>query len=197
MNISIIKIDEEMDTNVEKIWKQFNQKLKRFILKRVKDNDTSNDILQEVFIKINENIHSLKDDKKLDKWIYQITRNVIIDHYRKTKWTDPLDICIEEETLPKEAHIKLSRCILPFINQLSVKDREILVLTDIEKIGQKELAEYLGLSYSGAKSRVQRARSKLKDLFQQCCTIEYDKYGTIIDYCKKKSDVDCENPSNL
>lgn len=181
-----------MNNDIEKIWQQFHQELKRFIMKRINDNDIANDILQEVFIKIHENIHSLKDDKKLDKWVYQVTRNVIIDHFRKTKLKQAVCDCIEDETPSKEIHIKLSRCVVPFINQLSERDQEILILADIEKISQKELAEYLGISYSGAKSRVQRAREKLKALFEQCCTVEYDKYGTVINYYKNDSDVDCE-----
>lgn len=183
---------QRIDINIEQIWQQFNQELKRFIVSRIRDNDIANDILQEVFIKINENIHSLKDDKKLVQWIYQITRNVIIDHFRKATQAETLDYFVEEEASPKKAHINLSCCVMPFINQLAPHDREVLLLTDIEKLGQKELAIYLGISYSGAKSRVQRAREKLKDLFEQCCSIEYDKYGTVIDYYKKDSDVDCE-----
>ena len=181
-----------MVNNIEILWQKFHKELKGFILSSVRDNDAANDILQEVFIKINENIHSLKDEKKLTQWIYQITRNAIIDYYRRTRQIETLDYIIEEEAPIKEAHIKLSCCVLPFINQLAAPDREVLVLTDIEKLGQKELAVQFGISYSGAKSRVQRAREKLKDLFEQCCSIEYDKYGTVIDYFKKDSDVDCE-----
>ena len=181
-----------MNKNIELVWKQFHQELKIYILSQVKDNDIANDILQEVFIKINENIQSLKDDKKLNGWIYLITRNTIMDYFRKSKLNETHNSCLCEDLELKEEHIKLARCVRPFILQLSEKDREVLELTDMDKLSQKELAERLGISYSGAKSRVQRAREKLKNLFEQCCTIKYDKYGNVIDYCKKDGTIDCE-----
>jgi RNA polymerase sigma-70 factor, ECF subfamily len=174
------------------IWQQFHVELKGFIYSNVKDIDVTNDILQDVSIKIIENIHTLKDDKKLDKWIYQITRNAIMDYFRQTKAADNVQVDLDEEPHQKEMHQKLSCCILPFIHQLPDKDKEILLLTYNKKMNQKELAGHLGISYSGAKSRVQRSREKLKNLFEECCAIEYDKYGYVIDYSKKDSPVDCE-----
>jgi len=174
------------------IWQQFHVKLKAFIYSQVKDMDVTNDILQEVSIKILENIHTLKDSNKLDKWVFQITRNVIMDYFRQVKIVDHIPVDLDDEPHQKKMHHKLSCCILPFIQQLSDSDKEIMLLTYDKNMNQKELAEYLGISYSGAKSRVQRARERLKDLFEKCCYIEYDKYGNVINYSKKNSPVDCE-----
>ena len=68
------------------------------------------------------------------------------------------------------------------IEGLPVKHREALKLTEYEGMTQKELAAKLGISISGAKSRVQRARAMLKDALMQCCHFELDRYGTVIDY---------------
>jgi RNA polymerase sigma-70 factor (ECF subfamily) len=176
----------------ETIWQQFHQELKQFIYSKVADRDVTNDILQEVSVKIMESIHSLKDENKLDKWIYQITRNAIVDYFRQQKKVINDEVEVVEAPNYMEVHQKLSCCIIPFINQLSAPDKEILLLIHEKKMSQKELAEYLEISYSGAKSRVQRAREKLKDLFEACCEIEYDKYGNVLDYYKKNTPVDCE-----
>ena len=69
----------------EKIWLEFNNQLKAFIVRRVKVNSLAEDILQEVFIKIHSNIDNLKDEQKLKGWIFQITRNSIIDYYMKKR----------------------------------------------------------------------------------------------------------------
>ncbi len=60
--------------------------------------------------------------------------------------------------------------------------REALLFTEYEGLTQKELAERLGVSYSGAKSRVQRAREKLKTMLLACCHFEFDRLGKVIDY---------------
>ena len=54
---------------------------------------------------------------------------------------------------------------------------------DFEGMSQKEYADRLGISISGAKSRVQRAREKLKDLILKCCDYQFDKYGNVIKCC--------------
>ncbi len=84
---------------------------------------------------------------------------------------------------------ELAECIIPFINKLPDIYKEALTLTEFKNYSQLELAKHLGISYSGAKSRVQRAKIKLKEIFEECCNISYDKYGNIMDYkskhCKK------------
>ena len=74
-----------MTASTEIIWKEFNKELLRFIIKRVKDNDLAHDLLQDIFIKIHLKISTLSDSDKLTSWVYQITRNSIIDHYKKQK----------------------------------------------------------------------------------------------------------------
>ena len=77
---------------------------------------------------------------------------------------------------------KLATCIEPLIHTLPEKYRQALLLTDIEGMPQTKLAEALGLSASGAKSRVQRARQKLRYAIQTCCEIKHDSRGNILDY---------------
>lgn len=84
----------------------------------------------------------------------------------------------EEENFTKEATV----CIRSTIKRLPEKYREALELTEFQGLSQKELSEKLGISYSGAKSRVQRGRRKLKQLLEGCCHIEADRYGNIVDF---------------
>ena len=58
---------------------------------------------------------------------------------------------------------------------------------EFEEISQKALAERLGLSLSGAKSRVQRGRVKLRELLLGCCHVDFDRRGNIIDYRRKRA----------
>lgn len=178
--------------NTTAIWKEFNDQLLGFIKARVNNPVIAEDILQDVFVKIHQKSDQLSDDDKLASWIYQITRNSIIDYYRK-KNTDsyrhPIsenEVTIElEEESDESLNPQFTKCLLPFIDQLPDKYKDALNKTVYGDLSQKAYAQQLGISYTGLKSRVQRARKQLKELFTQCCNIKTDNYGNII-----SSDID-------
>ena len=174
--------------NIEQLWNQFHDPLKGFVLKRIPDHSVADDIVQDVFIKIATHIDTLKEEDKVHIWIYKITRNAISDYYRKQKPTEklPFELEAEKEFEEQDLSKELSSCIRPMINQLPDKFKEAIELTEINGMTQKELSEQLGISFSGAKSRVQRGREKLKELLIACCLIEADRYGNIIDFHKNK-----------
>lgn len=155
--------------NIEDLWDQFHQPLKTYISHRVNDQSIVDDLLQIVFMKIQVHLPNLIDEQKIDSWIYRITRNTIIDFYRTKKTSEILPDVLhfndsaEEENFTKEATV----CIRSTIKRLPEKYREALELTDFQGLSQKELSEKLGISYSGAKSRVQRGRGKLKQLLDR------------------------------
>lgn len=169
--------------STEEIWNQFRNELHGFILSRVSDKDVADDLLQEIFIKIHLKKDTLQESSKLTSWVYQIARNTIIDHYRKGK--APEDEVEQLELPPVEelekVGISFNQCIRPFIDRLEPKYKDALVQTSFGNISQKEYARKLDISYSGAKSRIQRARQMVKDQFMACCPIVVDKYGNIVD----------------
>jgi len=124
--------------------------------------------------------------KKLESWIYKLTRNAIIDYYRSTRQTTSLDVpeALQlPEDLPDEDVVsELFPSVRAMVMSLPAQDRQALILTEYQGLTQKELAERLGLSVSGAKSRVQRARAKLKQQLLDCCHFELDRRGHVIDY---------------
>lgn len=179
-----------MQKKLELIWNDFHKELEGFIFSRVKEREIANDILQDVFIKIQNNIGTLKDETKLSSWIYQITRNAINDYFRKFKpqiEISDYNAMNEQEPLNNR---ELEHCLTPFINQLDDKYKEAIILTEFNGLTQKQLAQKLNISYSGAKSRVQRARGYLKNLFTDCCAIQSDKYGNIVNFEQKRN---CKN----
>jgi RNA polymerase sigma-70 factor (ECF subfamily) len=167
----------------ETLWQDMNTTLRHFIAKRVGDELTTEDILQDVFLRIYANADTLKDAAKLESWMYQIARNAIVDFYRtqRDERELPESIAIEEAD-EDEIVRKLAPCIRSMIEDLPTKYREALLLTEYEGLSQRELAERLGISFSGAKSRVQRAREQLRASLLQCCHFEVDRLGKIIDY---------------
>lgn len=175
-----------MNYNIEKIWKEFHNKLEYFILQRVNDKDDAADILQEVFIKIYKNVNSLKENQKLTSWIYQITRNTIIDYYRTKKINDEYsDEFFENEQYEEEALKRLSPSLLEMIENLPPIYKEAITLTEFNGLKQRELAERLEISLTGAKSRVQRARQQLSEMLLDCCNFEFDSAGKMSNYSQK------------
>ncbi len=171
-----------MHTSIQHIWQDLHQELQKFIQSKVKNTTVSEDILQEVFVKIQLKVHTLKDCSKLTSWVYQITRNTITDYFRKQKRSsftsiEELELLAEEEEPFFEG---LTNCINGKINELPDKYKEALLLTVFKDYSQKELAEYLGISYSGTKSRVQRAKEKVKGLVADCENVETDDSGNIL-----------------
>ena len=114
--------------NTTAIWNEFSDQLLGFIKARVNNTDTANDILQDVFIKIHEKAGQLNDSERLASWVYQITRNSIIDFYRKKKLPiSDNEIFNEqmEETDPS-LNPQFVNCMMPFIDQLPEKYRDAL-----------------------------------------------------------------------
>jgi RNA polymerase sigma-70 factor (ECF subfamily) len=178
-----------MDTliapSLEDLWNHYNQRLQAFIRSRVSDPAEGEDILQDVFLRLHR-LCCLPDHSKLDSYIYQIARNLIIDHYRKRK--DLLEIpdslpADESDDLPEDdPSAKLALSLKDMVYELPEIYRQALLLTEYEGLSQQELADRLGISLSGAKSRVQRARQMLRDMLLTCCHFELDRRNHVIDY---------------
>ncbi len=184
-----------MSDCTEIIWKEYHDKLYGFILSRVNDPSVADDILQDVFMRILSRIDTLQDCDKLQGWIYQITRNAIIDHYRGQKKTTllPSTLTTPDDELSNRAREDIDACLMPMIRSLPDPYREAVILSEIEGKTQREVAQKQGISLSGAKSRVQRGRVMIKDMMFGCCNFEFDKRGNVIDYeRKKKCDSQCD-----
>ncbi len=169
---------------IKDIWIDLRDELFGFVLSIVNDRELAQDIVQDVFIKIQTNLHTLKHPSKLTSWAYQVTRNTIVDHYRKTKNNITHIECpdIPEEDPNNFEYSRLSDCINGKINNLSKTYKEAIVLTYLKNLSQKQLADHLGISYSGTKSRVQKARNLLKKDLLDCPNVTVDNSGKILDY---------------
>ena len=177
------------------IWRELHNRLRAFIGARVADRADVDDILQEVFLRIHRHVGSLERADRLQAWVYQITRNAIIDHYRAPSvrrevpagGPSDLDDFAHSTPPPGEepdsAELReLSACLRPMIDRLPGTYRRAIRLAELDGVRQNVAAAQLGVSVSGMKSRLQRARRQLKELLLECCHIELDRRGGIIDH---------------
>jgi RNA polymerase sigma-70 factor (ECF subfamily) len=173
----------------ETIWSQLSDDLRRFIRRRVVDDHVADDLLQETFLRIHGNIHKLHESDRLAAWVYRIARNVIHDHYRAKNGDVSLaDIDVPEvENGRNQLRASADIWLEELIGQLPQTYREAVRLSEIEGLPQHEVADRLGLSVSGAKSRIQRGRAMLRDVLDQCCAFQFDRQGNLMD-CDPKPD---------
>jgi RNA polymerase sigma-70 factor (ECF subfamily) len=169
--------------SVEQIWYQFSGKLKSFIVSKVKDNALADDLLQEVFIKIHRLIGQLRDENKLQAWVYQVTRNTVYDYLRRPG--QKIDLNVEaveiiEEDSDNEYMSETIEDMVKMMDEMPSEYCDVLCLTELGGMSHKEYAEKTGISLTAAKTRAFRARNMLKDLLMKCCHYQFDKYGTAI-----------------
>jgi len=171
-------------STLETIWDAYCIKLLGFLRSRVSDDAEAEDLLQEVFIRVHHHLCCLPQPEKMDSWIYQIARNLLIDYYRRRRDTFELpdDLPAESELTEEDPREVLLLSLKEVIHELPEPYRQALLLTEYQGLSQVEMADQLGLSVSGAKSRVQRARDRLRDMILACCHVELDRLGRVVDY---------------
>ena len=173
----------------EKIWQDFGVDLRRFVYSKVSDKEIVNDIIQNIFFKIHSNINSLKDNSKLGSWLFQIARNSIMDYYRGKKKAQRLleNLKKEEFFIENTSSEILQYCMDFFISRLPQKYKDALIFTEFNGNSQQELSKKEGISISASKSRVQRARQKLKQIVIDYSFFENNKesidYFNLEEYC--------------
>jgi len=160
-------------------WIEHKSRLRSYVAKRVQEHGAVDDILQDVFLKAYASLHTVKSPGSLAAWLYRIAANSITDYYRGQK---PSEEISDEFAAPEpepDYIAELASCLQPLIADLPEIYRLPLVLSEIEGLTQQEVATRLGLSLSGAKSRVQRGREKLRQLLFKCCDIETGRSGIV------------------
>lgn len=170
------------------IWQELGEDLRRFIRRRVSNDHVTDDLLQEVFLRIHRRKESLCHEDRLAAWVYRIARNVIHDYFRENQTVplgeqDPASNSDEERSCQRA---KAGEWLDRLIGQLPEPYQQAVRLSEIEGRPQREIAERLGLSLSGVKSRVQRGRAMLKEILEQCCFFHFDGRGNLMD-CDPKS----------
>ncbi len=173
-------------------WESLIGKLYIYLLKNVKDRDIAEDILHDALLKILEKRQTYKYEENYDGWAFRITKNVLIDYYRKIKTNADLEIIKKDLDEDKDTYKNLLPALKEFIENLPEKYSKPLILSDIEGIKQELIAQQLGLSVSGAKSRIQRARKMLKEYFLKCSEYKYDSRGGIVEFYPKSPSCICE-----
>jgi RNA polymerase sigma-70 factor, ECF subfamily len=167
------------------------QKIKRYVTHKIRNKEDVQDIVQNVFVKVQLHEGELRESEKIIGWIYRITRNSITDYYRLRK-KEQAGVWIEPQEDRHFFNECVEQCLSVLSNELPEPYKEALLLSEQEAISQIELAKRWGISYSGAKSRVQRARLLLKEKMETLYRIKTDAYGNVI-VCENRGPCGCNS----
>lgn len=176
---------------IESTFLEVRHQLKRFIHAKVRNTQDAEDVLQDVFLKIQSKGHQLADDQKFIPWIYRVTRNSIIDYYRQRKKAVELELANEADNY-NFFNDCMVQCLHDLIKTLPPVYREALEKVELLHQPQHEVARELGLSYTGFKSRVQRARQMLREKMQSQYRIQTDGYGNVME-CEDNVSCGCDS----
>jgi RNA polymerase sigma-70 factor (ECF subfamily) len=197
MSVSAQRASVALDA--EAIWQEFHEGLLGFINRRVRSSETAEDILQEVMLRIHRQAAGIERAEAVGAWVHAIARNAIADHYRSASVRRELATGSEinpgaggePEPETPDARGELAACVGPLLKRLPPIYREALTLTELEALTQAEAAVRIGLSSSGMKSRVQRARRQLKQVLLQCCEVELDRRRSVTGYRPRRGACEC------
>jgi RNA polymerase sigma-70 factor (ECF subfamily) len=175
------------------IYDQYYVKVRGFILALVKDPWTADDLIQETFLRVQQNLGTLKDSSKLSSWIFRIAYNLCQDHFRQGKagrrkestsleQTEGLEeALIQEGFIQKELEQReMGSCVQNQIELLPEPLRAVLVLFDIMECSHQEIADILGITVASVKVRLHRARKKLKPILEEKCAFERDERDVLV-----------------
>ncbi len=186
--------------NFQDIYNSFNEKIRRYLARLLGEAD-SEDVTQEVFLKVNAGLNDFRGDSSLSTWIYRIATNTAID-YRRKSLTSPQEqvadggsavepaceeeIAVDPITSPDRQLIRkeMNDCIKGVVDGLPENYRTVLILSDLEEMKNNEIAEVLDISLETVKIRLHRARARLKKELEHHCSFYKDERNELA--CDRK-----------
>lgn len=164
--------------------------IRPFVERRVAPGD-ADDVMQEILQRVHDGADSLDDDTRFVGWLHRVARNAIIDHHRRGGRRDAKHDAFaaewrDDDAEQADAVASLSVFVRAFIEMLPSPYREALQLTELDGLTMREAAEREAISLSGMKSRAQRGRRLLRELFEACCEIALDARGRVVEYTPRR-----------
>ncbi len=169
-------------------WHEHQSELKGYLIHRLADSELAEDLLQDVFMKAmreGERFCRLDNPRA---WLFRVARNALIDHLRLAKKGEPLSeelIADEDGIAPVDA---LAGCLERVLSELSEDDRDVLRRCDLEGIKLQSYADSRGLTLPAVKSRLLRARQRMRDRMSRECQIRWDDAGHVCCHVPREPD---------
>lgn len=169
----------------DRLYQQYSKSIRTYLMRFVNETE-ANDLTQEVFVKVGNNLDRFRGEASIKTWIYRIASNTVKDFLKSRAYRTSLkQVPISETELEgcdaslasgssideKLDASAMNQCIREFIHRLPINYSTVLVLSDLEELSSKEVAEILNQSVGTVKMRLHRARARLKTELEEGCVI--------------------------
>jgi len=167
----MLKVKEGDLEKASLLYSRYSRRLFGFFYRMVSNGAISEDLVQNVFMRVIKYKHTYSEDGKFETWLFQLARNVHHDHYRKEKrylwqenmseWEGQLkeDRNVEKSTIADEEIGLIGKAL----KMLDPQKRELIELTRFQKLKYEEVATLLGISEGAVKVRMHRTIKELKE----------------------------------
>lgn len=178
----------------EQVWLTMRKELAGFFRRRIGDEHTVEDLVSETFLRVHASLDSVRDEERIDAWVWRIARGVLVDHRRRAR-SEELESpegVEQPDGGVSNFNAEVNSWLAEYLaKQLPHEQREAVELSDVQGLTQPVIAQRLGLSLTATKSRVQRGRQRLRELVASCCHLEFDSHENVVGYTKRKSGSCC------
>ena len=178
------------------VYDQYYAGVRKFILAIVRDEWVADDLVQETFIRIGENLSNLRDPSNMSPWVFRIAHNLCQDHFRSLKRPSSDGRMLEEQGEPCKGSLiqreveqrQMGECVQNYVNLLPEPQRTVLILFDVMEFDHREIAQILDIRVENVKVRLHRARKKLRGILEEKCTFQMDERNVLVcEPCDRKT----------
>lgn len=167
-------------------WRTHESELRGYLIHRLGDIHAAEDLLQETFIKAMRQGKNFCDLDNARAWLFQVARNALVDRQRLRKETAEVPEDIPAPEAPDEPIVALGACVGRVLTELTAEDRDIIEQCDLNGMKQADYAKAHGLSLAAAKSRLLRARNRMRETLSANCKVEFDPDGRVAGHVPRK-----------
>jgi RNA polymerase sigma-70 factor (ECF subfamily) len=178
----------------QRVYDEFRMRIRRY-LARLGGPGEADDLTQETFARVSQALAGFRGEAALSTWVYRIATNVALDRARsagsqlQTRAAEPevLEALSSTPAIENDiARREMSECVREYMDQLPADYRMVVVLSELEELPDREIAEVLGISLETAKIRLHRARARLRQMLEQGCDVSRDERNELT--CERRPD---------
>ena len=182
-----------IEPNARGAWTEVEKHLRPFIARRIDDPADVGDVLQEIYLRVQAGLPTLRDSERFGPWVYRVARNALADHLRARARHHPasareLPADAVAAAVPDDepdAARALASYLASFVAALPAPYREALILTELQEMSHKDAAGTLGVSLPAMKARVRRGRQQIRQMLEACCDIALDARGRVVSFDRR------------
>jgi RNA polymerase sigma-70 factor (ECF subfamily) len=188
------------DVQFEEIYNAYHERISKYLSKIVGKNEAE-DLVQEVFDKVNRSIGSFRGESNVSTWVYRIATNHALDKLKSPEYRnlskntisideegDHQNILLKDGTQPRleidYIRQEMNECIREYIDRLPTDHKTVIILSELEDFSNREISDILQVSLDTVKIRLHRARARLRKDLEKGCIFYNSEQGTIA--CDRK-----------